>query len=243
MSVRGATSKEGLKWRTRLVCKLWKTGALIVGGGILIGGVCSTWPTIGIARDEAGDPDLSEIVVRRADPMGAIIQAANRTKALLEDAYLQGTVLTRSILEEAYRTRADLLGVNFQGANLKEANLQKAYLRGAILTRAILWRANLTRANLQAADLRGAYLTKANLREADLTSANLQGAYLQEANLWGAILTGTDLTEANLTGTILQETDLRGVDLSQTRGLSNEQIAGALTDDRTRLPGDLDESE
>jgi uncharacterized protein YjbI with pentapeptide repeats len=75
-------------------------------------------------------------------------------------------------------------------------------------------------------DLHGAYLRGTRISNANLEGANLSGADFTEANFCGSDFTGT-----NLTGTIL-----RGADLTDATNLTAEQIAAAITDDRTKLP-------
>jgi uncharacterized protein YjbI with pentapeptide repeats len=75
-------------------------------------------------------------------------------------------------------------------------------------------------------DLHGAYLRGTDLGRFNLKGANLSGADFTEANFRGA-----DFTGANLTGTIL-----RGADLTDATNLTQEQIAAAIIDERTKLP-------
>lgn len=81
--------------------------------------------------------------------------------------------------------------------------------------------ANLRDATLDNAYLVGADFTHASLIDTDLTNADLTGADLRHANLAGA-----DLTQADLDGAILT-----GLDLNTVRGLIDQQLAQAITDD------------
>jgi uncharacterized protein YjbI with pentapeptide repeats len=78
-------------------------------------------------------------------------------------------------------------------------------------------------------DLSGARVRRTNLSRADLTHANLSHADL----------TGSNLRGANLDGAILTGTILRGADLSGVVNLTKEQLAGAVVDDTTILPPQL----
>ena len=61
-----------------------------------------------------------------------------------------------------------------------------------------------------------------SLAGADLTGADLRYAVLRGADLSGSALSRADLSEADLAGA-----NLTGVDLSQTRGLTRQQLAAA----------------
>lgn len=128
-----------------------------------------------------------------------------------------------------------------QGLDLRRTDLRGSTLRKAQLARVILAVANLTRAYLRDADLTSTNLIQANLSRAHLLRADLTGAFLVEANLTGAFLGGANLTGAflpvaNLTRADLQEANLRGVDLSGVKGLTQDDIDMAITDENTRLP-------
>lgn len=75
-------------------------------------------------------------------------------------------------------------------------------------------------------DLHGAYLRGTDVSNTNLKGANLSGADFTEANF-----RGSDFKGANLSGTIL-----RGADLTDATNLTEEQIAAAIIDDRTKLP-------
>ena len=85
-----------------------------------------------------------------------------------------------------------------------------------------------------APDLTHADLAGHDLRERDLRSASLRGALLVGADLRGARLAAADLLGADLRGA-----DLRGANLTETLFLTRPQVAGARTDDATRVPGRL----
>ena len=77
-------------------------------------------------------------------------------------------------------------------------------------------------------------LSGAKVRRTNLSHANLIGANLSRADLTGADLRGANLAGAILTGTILRGADLRGV-----VNLTRDQLATAITDDKTVLPPEL----
>ena len=159
----------------------------------------------------------------------------------LRGARLVRTNLRRADLWEANLTHAYLVGATLTRVNLWEANLTNTDLEGATLTEAFIARANLTGANLWAAnltdsDLGEANLTQANFWEANLATANLTLANLTGANVADANLTGAEVGLANLTDAILVGANLRGADLSDVKGLTQEQIDSAFTDQNTKLP-------
>ncbi|BDZ46630.1 pentapeptide repeat-containing protein [Naasia aerilata] len=80
----------------------------------------------------------------------------------------------------------------------------------------------------------GADLLGAVLQGRDLRGADLRGALLIAADLRGADLRGADLLGADL-----RDADLRGADLSEALFLTRPQVASAIGDGGTRLPGRL----
>jgi hypothetical protein len=97
----------------------------------------------------------------------------------------------------------------------------------------------LTRMFLTGADLRRADLRGANLRGTIATGADLRWAWLHEANLSRARLSRVDLRWASMNRTNLAGALLDGTDLREARGLTAEQLSGAMLDKDTRLPDDL----
>jgi uncharacterized protein YjbI with pentapeptide repeats len=82
-------------------------------------------------------------------------------------------------------------------------------------------------------------LQKADFSSANLQRASLEDAMLENANLSGADLRGAIVRRAHLSLANLERADLRGVDLTDASGLTLTQIASAITDKTTRLPGYL----
>ncbi len=175
----------------------------------------------------------------------------------------QEAVLAFSEIERGRGERPDLRSANLATLNLPEADLHVADLRGAVLvgadlSRAVLHadlrKADLSKADLSEADLRGANLIEAKLIGAKLFKVDLRGVFLFGADLRGAILWGAELIEADfrgadlrgailhaadLRGAVLVGTDLRGADLSKAFSLSQEQVASAKGNAKTRLPEGL----
>jgi uncharacterized protein YjbI with pentapeptide repeats len=121
-------------------------------------------------------------------------------------------------LDDAHLSGVALFGGNLSGMELGGADLSRAYLPGASLNRAFLVNANLSKAALAGADL----------RNTNLNGADLSGAYLGSAFVYGGE-----------NGIRFGGADVRGVDLSQVRGLTQEQVDKAIGDSRTQLPANL----
>lgn len=103
----------------------------------------------------------------------------------------------------------DFTGANLQFQCVKTGDLSRARFDGA---------------NLKYACMRETILTGTSFHDADLTGANLSDARLDGADMKGAVL---------------HLTLIRGTDLSGARNLTQDQVAMACGDDRTRLPDGL----
>jgi Pentapeptide repeats (8 copies) len=103
----------------------------------------------------------------------------------------------------------------------------------------------LGRASLFDANLRNAYLSNTSLWEANLMDAKLNNATLFNSNLIGAVLqhanlTDADFTYANLIRADLRNTNLTGADLSTSKGIVEWYISGAIIDETTNLPPEIE---
>ena len=126
--------------------------------------------------------DFSSTNLYDTDFCGAYLQGillckANLQNAFLSHAFLNGANLEKSVLKKAY-----LVKTNLNEANLSEANLMEAVLFGAALKKS-----NLIKANLNKADLREASLRNADLRGAVLIGANIAGMDIEGANIGDVI--------------------------------------------------------
>lgn len=165
--------------------------------------------------------DLSQAKLALANLSHANLREANLSGAWLKEADLRDTVLYLAKLSRAQMYSADLTDSDLSNTDLTNADLRDAILIEADLTTANLEGANLVGARLLRTDLRGATLTEADLTDADLTGADLRGAHVSDANMKNAQLGGADLSFA---------------DLSKSRNLTQEQLAAACGDEKTRLP-------
>ncbi|HEY4345381.1 MAG TPA: pentapeptide repeat-containing protein [Parvibaculum sp.] len=145
----------------------------------------------------------------------ASLQHADLRKIKLVGAELSGTLLTYANLEGA-----DMRGANAAGADMRGANLKGADLSYARVDAAMLMDTDFTGAKLVGADFRAIELVKGlRFRDADLTDASFRYAFLRGVDFRGANLSGADFTRAF--------------------GLSNEQLALACGDEKTKLPDGL----
>jgi Pentapeptide repeats (8 copies) len=135
---------------------------------------------------------------------------------------------------------ADLRMAMFNWAHLEEADLEGAHLEGARINRAHLEEAGLDSAHLEGAHLEhGTHLEEASMWHAHLERAWLRGAHLEGAFLEFAFLEGAHLEGADLQGAHFEGAHLEGANLSNAIGLTQDQLAKAITDEKTRLPDDL----
>ena len=172
---------------------------------------------------------------------------------------LRGEDLSKAQFERVNLGSTDLMEANLAGAMMVNANLQRTRLKEANLQSADLTKAQGGRANFEEANLAGAILSKAELPRTNFTEANLTDTDLSKAEFGrtvfdGADLTGADLTYANisrahvvdakragvnLTGAYTLLARFEGTDLSETVGLSQEQLEIACGDGDTQIPADL----
>ncbi|MFD5878476.1 pentapeptide repeat-containing protein [Streptomyces yangpuensis] len=197
-------------------------------------------------HDQAPKRTLSAVDLERAAKTGEAL--SDKPGA---DVQVALTALTRAESRTHVDPTAppDLIGLHLAGAYLVEADLTGAFINRADLTHADLHLANLSGALLMDAvlihaQLVGVALTNANLNSAtltraDLTGADLTGADLFDANLTAAVLARVDFTGADLTGANLTDAHLWGVDLSTAKGLTQDQLHSARTNERTLLPPNL----
>jgi len=84
--------------------------------------------------------------------------------------------------------------------------------------------------------LNGADLRAVDLRHAHLDSTALIGADLSRAKLAHTDLTDADLTDADLTDANLVDSDLRKANLSDAKGLTDEQLDQVKSLEGTTMP-------
>jgi uncharacterized protein YjbI with pentapeptide repeats len=223
---------------------------LVLGGAVFFyfqaAGEYRAWAAIRSAQGQPGDLGrlhaLQYLNEKGRSLAGTDISLACLPELHLENAELEGAVLTRADLPNAVLSRANLAGADLTGAKLPRANLVGADLTRANLTGANLWRANLTGARLAWADLVGADLTGANLRRVDFADANLCRAVLvdvdlAEADLIRAVLVAADLTDANLPGAQLSFASFAGAYLCNANLMGIEEWQDIKSLERTNIYG------
>ena len=145
-----------------------------------------------------------------------------RVRSPATDAGRAAAVTQEPAAEEV---RAVFSAMSYRG-NVTEVDLGRISARGL---------------QLQNTDLRGLILARSDLsggtfERSDLRGVSLQGATLRNVSFGQADLTGAVLVGADLTGADLKRAKLAGADLSGATGLTSAQLAGAITDEQTRLP-------
>jgi uncharacterized protein YjbI with pentapeptide repeats len=185
---------------------------------------------------------------------GALLKGVNLQGADGRGAFLVDATLVEADLQGADFSRADLRKSNLNGANLYRAKLRNAILMGAHLDGCCLRNADLKSVRLSAlyilktsssevcclrTSLSFACLENANLFNADLDDAYLEGTSLKGADLGNAKLRDAVLKDADLSGAVLFDTDLSGADLSESKGLTDEQLKEACADRKPTLPGGM----
>jgi hypothetical protein len=202
-------------------------------------------------RDHETIVELLAAFIREQAPRDHTQEAVDETGELpwpANDVQAALVVLGRRP-ERPERYRISLVGasldrVDLSGGRFARAVFDLASLRGALLVGA----------NLDGALLRQAHLTWADLSEASLVRADLSGARLDNAWFFASRLQLADLTGAKLHGALLAGGRFEVDAVMATRflgtvrrsgageaptGLSAEQLASAVIDETTELPGEL----
>ncbi len=195
-------------------------------------GGCSDRPGPGVDWTKC---QKMRLVLRGEDLSGGRLERTNLSNTDLMEATLVGANLAESNLERTRLQEADLQGANLTKVQGSRANFEEANLTGANFTKAEMPRANMTSANLARADLSKTELGRAVLNKADLTGASLRYANIARADFTEANLEGVDFT-----GSYTFLTRVEGTDLSQTMGLTQDQLDLACGDTKTKLPEGLE---
>jgi uncharacterized protein YjbI with pentapeptide repeats len=196
---------------------------------------------------------LVKAVFKNSSLVGAYLWAADLREADFRWADVRGANLGGTKLGLAWMSGGNFYRANFYEANLENASLVGANMQdlqtmsGSNMDGVIGVRADFSNArisgpepvSMKGAYLRGSIFHKTILHGVDLRNTDFEKADLKEADLTGADLKGANMAGADLQGAILVNTDLQGVDLTQTFGLTRDQIAKAKLDTETRLPREL----
>lgn len=176
-----------------------------------------------------------KLVLRNDDLNGAVFRHANLSSTDLAGASLREANLVGAILNRARLREADLAG-----ADLTKVEGSRTDFQNATLTDAVLTKSELFRANFSGAALNDAILSKAELGRAVFAGADLTGADLSFSNIARADFTNAKLMNVSLQRAYTFLTRIEGVDLSQSIGLTQEQLDLACGDNETRLPAGLE---
>ena len=115
--------------------------------------------------------------------------------------------------------REDLTGIDMGRISARNLMFSQTDFRGLIFSRS---------------DLSGSLFEGSNF-----TNDSFRGATLKSVTFRGANLTGTDFQTADVTGSTFQNANLSSADLSTATGLTSAVLAGATTNDRTKLPSGI----
>jgi uncharacterized protein YjbI with pentapeptide repeats len=116
---------------------------------------------------------------------------------------------------------------DFSGARLRGVIFDHANLRKCIFTGSDLIRIRMQSAELYGAVFRGAWLGDAHLEGSDLIQANFDGADLSHAHLENASIRSASFKGTVLNGAVFSGIDITGIDLSESKGLEEAELAGA----------------
>ncbi|TXJ85237.1 pentapeptide repeat-containing protein [Streptomyces lavendulae] len=128
---------------------------------------------------------------------------------------------------------SNLTGAGFSGAKIDGADLSFCKAERAAFTRSTAREAHFVNAIYRNCWFLAADLTNSDFYGCDLSGSDFGRRYAEDGNppLPPAILRNSRFTRAKLTST-----NLCGVDLSTVRGLKQDQLAEAITDENTVLP-------
>ena len=162
----------------------------------------------------------------------------------------------------------DLRGVSLPGLELYDADLSGCFMPNSDLSHCSFHRVSMVGSRLMYSnfdmshivdtDMTGSSLVRTSFKEAyiynvifsgsdlsnysSLSSAQLFKVALNDTNLESADLSGTQFSETDLTAVDFATVDLSKADLSNTVGLSIDDVSGALWDEETSFP-DFDVTE
>lgn len=152
-----------------------------------------------------------------------------------DDLDKEKQIIVDKLFKKMNNSGVNAYGINLSGVDFSEIDFSSAQLEGSVLSGCNLKGCNFDGANLESAvlppDLEGIKSMRgANIKKIKLGSGTkMNGLQLQKTKLNGAELRYVDLTGANLTNADLTDTDLPGTNLSEatltnTIGLTFEQL-------------------
>ncbi|NVP57511.1 pentapeptide repeat-containing protein [Mycoplana rhizolycopersici] len=250
MSIRGGHQAHVKFRRSSKALSLQRKAGL--GSAIVLGFLALSVPCVAVilAGRTAAAADCG------STPEPGIDWAGCKKRAIM----LQGSNMRGANLGEADLALTDLSRTNLTSANLEKANLSRAWFTGATLTKANFNRVEAYRVGFEGVAANGATFASAELQRANFKNASLAGVDFEKAELGradfrGAVISGASFPLANLSradfskATFDQPLDfsqafmfltrIEGLDLTNAKGLSQEQVNLACGDGKTRLPAGL----
>lgn len=147
-----------------------------------------------ISMDEDSGRTHPILNLENADLNGMVLTDANLSKIVLYRAHLRNADLQRVGLYQAQLWGSDLTSANLYQTELIETNLVSSRIHSANLTYI-----NASELNLAMSDASGADFSHSILIEAKFKQANLKGTKFVSSNVCGANFSEADLSEADLT--------------------------------------------
>jgi len=212
-----------------------------------------------IARDSPADretvAELLTAFVREHTRLSVREPSSEKVTADVQAA-LAALGRRRGVLNE--RRRLDLYCCGLNDADLSMGDWRQAMFYYSELQDASFSESRLDQAGFAFCHGEGVALTDASARAAKFGRASLRDSWFLATDLTGADFSGCDLTRADfgkrdgadgraptrpailidalMPGAILKDAIFRGVDLSRVRGLLQEQLGEAITDEHTIMP-------
>lgn len=152
------------------------------------------------------------------------LKGADLRGAEFDNAFLQGVMLNKAIVDGASFYNAQLQGSRGHYAFFRKANLSGTYLDGTEFIGA-----NFNGSGFGTSSFKGANLGGASFKGAGLASVDLRGACLIGTNFQGSKLTSSRLQGVCANEALFQYADLSGVKL-QGAYLNKAKFEGAITD-------------
>jgi uncharacterized protein YjbI with pentapeptide repeats len=176
----------------------------------------------------------NEAVGRNLSLHWLYLEGIDVEKGDFEAACFQGSNLSLANFQRTKLDCTDFLKTRLYCADFGECKARDASFYGVEGEGVKFIHATLVNSDFSFADLKSANLDSADLRHCKLERTKFTNASMKEADLRGARLIKTSFHGAKITGA-----NLKGVDLSQTYGLTREQLNSALIDTKTKLPEEL----
>ena len=166
----------------------------------------------------------------------------------LRNCDLHGIILENANLSYANFSRTNLSNATFFNSNLNYANLNESNMENLSFMAVKLNNANLKDSRLMGADLFGVELNNANIRNANMTYISTNGAKFNDADLYNASLNEAYILYSEFKGADFGEVEteeiyINGCDLSDCKGLTQEQLDAIFCGYEVEIPSGLEQPE